>query len=151
VAGLRTTVVLSPDGSRLVFPIRGASNLQLATRLLGQPRATSMAGTEGGSDPFFSPDGQWIGFFADGKLKKVAVQGGAPVTLCDAGSPRGGSWGDDDNIVFTPEISADVMWVSSAGGTPQRLIRTGAADAIRRWPQALPGARAVLFTESTNP
>jgi serine/threonine-protein kinase len=152
VAGLRTTVVLSPDGSRIVFPVRGSSNLvQLATRLLDQPRATLMAGTEGGTDPFFSPDGQWIGFFADGKLKKVAVQGGAPVTLCDAGSPRGGSWGDDDHIVFTPDISADVMWVSSAGGTPQRLILTGATDAIRRWPQVLPGARAVLFTESANP
>ena len=66
-----------------------------------------MAGTEGGSDPFFSPDGQWIGFFADGKLKKIAVQGGAPVTLCDAVLPRGGSWGDDDNIVFTRDIGAD--------------------------------------------
>jgi len=152
VAGLRTTVVLSPDSSRIVFPVRGSNNLlQLATRSLDQPKATPMAGTEGGSDAFFSPDGQWIGFFADGKLKKVAVQGGAPVTLCDAGSPRGGSWGDDDTIVFTPDISSDVMRVSSAGGTPQRLILTGTTDAIRRWPQVLPGARAVLFTESTNP
>ena len=101
VAGFRTTAVLSPDGTRIVFPIRGSNGVpQLATRTLDQPKATAMSGTEGGSDAFFSPDGQWIGFFAGGKLKKVAVQGGAPVTLCDAADPRGGSWGEDGNIIF---------------------------------------------------
>jgi len=152
VAGARTTAVLSPDGTRIVFPIRGSNGVrQLATRTLDQPRATAMSGTEGGSDAFFSPDGQWIGFFASGKLKKAAVQGGAPVTLCDAGDPRGGSWGDDGNIIFTPEVDSGLMRVFSAGGTPQPLTKTGNSAAFHRWPQVLPGGKGVLFTVSANP
>ena len=72
---------------------------QLATRLLDQAQATLLPGTENGRDPFFSPDSQWVGFFADGKLKKISVQGGAPVTLCDATSDSGASWGEDGTIV----------------------------------------------------
>jgi serine/threonine protein kinase len=155
VAGVRTTVVLSPDGTRIVFPIRGSNGVvQLATRTLDQPGATAMSGTEGGSDAFFSPDGGWIGFFADGKLKKAAVQGGAPVTLCDAGDPKGGSWGEDGDIIFTPGLDSRLMRVSSAGGgTPQPLTKAEntAAPAIYRWPQVLPGGKGVLFTLSANP
>ncbi len=152
VAGARTTAILSPDGTRIVFPTRGSNGVfQLATRTLDQPRATPMSGTEGGSDAFFSPDGQWIGFFAEGKLKKAPVQGGAPVTLCDAEASRGGSWGDDGNIIFAVVDSSDLMAVSSAGGTPQPLIKTGNSNVFRRWPQVLPGGKAVLFTQSPNP
>jgi len=64
----------------------------LATRLLSENKPTLLSGTENGRDPFFSPDGQWIGFFADGKMKKISVQGGAAVTLCDAPGLRGGSF-----------------------------------------------------------
>ena len=152
VAGFRTTAVLSPDGTRIVFPIRGSNGvLQLATRTLDQPQAAAMFGTEGGSDAFFSPDGQWIGFFAGGKLKKVAVQGGAPVTLCDAGEPRGGSWGEDGNIIFTPAFDSGLMRVSFAGGTPQQLTKTGNSFDLYRWPQVLPAGKGVLFTMSANP
>ena len=152
VQGLRTTTVLSPDGTRIVFPMRGSNGgVQLATRTLDQPRAAAMFGTEGGSDPFFSPDGQWIGYFAGGKLKKVAVQGGAPVTLCDVGAARGGSWGEDGNIIFAPDLDSGLMRISSGGGTPQPLTKLGVNDVSHRWPQVLPGGRAVLFTTSTNP
>jgi Tol biopolymer transport system component len=151
VAGFRTTAVLSPDGSRIVFPIRGNGVQQLATRTLDQPKATAMSGTEGASDAFFSPDGQWIGFFAAGKLKKVAVQGGAPVTLCDVGEPRGGSWGEDGNIIFTPAYDSGLMRVSFAGGTPQPVTKTGNSFGLYRWPQVLPGGKGVLFTMSANP
>src|SRR5207244_3694836 len=131
-------------------PVRASGGVvQLATRTLDQPLATSMSGTEGGADAFFSPDGQWIGFFAGGKLKKVAVQGGAPVTLCDARSARGGSWSEDGDIIFTSDIGSGLMRVSSTGGTPQPLTKTD-TDTIRRWPQVLPGGKAVLFTESAN-
>jgi Tol biopolymer transport system component len=151
VAGARTTALLSPDGTRIVFPARGPNGVvQLATRTLDQATATPLSGTEGGSDAFFSPDAQWIGFFADGELKKVAVQGGTPVTLCDVESPAGGSWGEDGNIIFSP-TQGSLMRVSSAGGAPQRLIGMASQDAIRSWPQVLPGGRAVLYTESTNP
>src|SRR5262249_48382364 len=117
-----TTAILSPDGTRIVFPIRTSDRAyHLATRTLDQPKATVMSGTDGARDAFFSPDGRWIGFFADGKLKKAAVQGGAPITLSDAADPRGGSWGDDGFIVFSPAIDSGLIRVFSAGGTPQPL------------------------------
>jgi serine/threonine-protein kinase len=81
LTGIDTTVVISPDGRRIVFPARGADGKrQLATRLLDQAELTLLPGTEGGFDPFFSPDGQWIGFFAGSHLKKTSVLGGAPMS-----------------------------------------------------------------------
>jgi serine/threonine-protein kinase len=100
--GLSTTVAISPDGRRLVFPARGPEGKQqLATRPLDQAQLTLLPGTDGGTDPFFSPDGQWVGFFAGARVKKISVQGGAPVTLASNNYPRGGSWGEDGNIVIT--------------------------------------------------
>ena len=95
--------ILSPDGTRLALVASGADQKRrIYVRSLDQLQATALSGTENARDPFFSPDGQWIGFFADGKLKKISVQGGAAVTLCDAPDDRGGSWGDDGTIVFAP-------------------------------------------------
>ena len=151
VPGARTTAVLSPDGTRIVFPIqpRGGGPGQLATRLLDQPKAAPIPGTEGGVNPFFSPDGQWIGFGVNGKLKKVAVQSGAPVTLCDAVNMRGGSWGEDGSIVFG-QLAAGLMRVSEAGGAPQPLTKPSDSGEIRHvWPQILPTGAAVLFGGST--
>src|ERR1700680_184226 len=88
-------VILSPDGARLVY---GSQN-RLFTRRLDQPKATELAGTQGAYAPFFSPDGQWIAFFALGKLKKIAIEGGAAIALCDAPTGAGGSWGEDGSIV----------------------------------------------------
>ena len=82
---------------------RAAGELtRLFVRKLDQLQAAALAGTEGAASPFFSPDGQWIAFFAGGKLKKISVTGGAAVTLCDAPIGRGGTWTDDDTIIFTP-------------------------------------------------
>src|SRR5205823_131472 len=84
------------DGTRIVFSVRGANGRpQLATRLLDQSNATVLSGTDNATDPFFSPDGQWIGFFADAKMKKISVQGGSAVTLCGALIARGAAWGED--------------------------------------------------------
>jgi hypothetical protein len=94
-------IALSPDGTRLAFVAPGADrNVRMYVRSLGQQQATLLTGTEGARDPFFSSDGQWIGFFADGKLKKIARDGGAAVTLCDAPRDSGGSWVPDGTIVF---------------------------------------------------
>ena len=87
-------------------------------------KPSQLPGTVGASQPFFSPDGQWIGFFAEGKLKKVAVTGGAAVTICDAPNSRGGAWGEDGDIVFSIAASVSsprnsLLRVSSDGGTPQ--------------------------------
>jgi Tol biopolymer transport system component len=156
-ASLYTTfgpaAILSPDGTRPTIVASGSDQKQrIYLRTLDQLQATALPGTENAGDPFFSPDGQWIGFFANGKLEKISVQGGAAVTLCDAPSDRGGSWGDDGTIVFTPGVAAALFKVSSAGGTPQPLTtldkQTG--ESTQRWPQVLPGGKAVLFTSSNR-
>jgi Tol biopolymer transport system component len=147
------SAVLSPDGSRLALVATGSDQKQrIYVRSVDQLQATALSGTENAGDPFFSPDGQWLGFFADGKLKKVSVQGGAAVTLCDAPNDRGGSWGEDGTIVFTPDNRVALSRVSSAGGTPQPLtmLDTQAGEATQRWPQVLPGGKAVLFTSNTT-
>src|SRR6266704_1475426 len=92
VEGVNITAAISPDGTRLAFVARGPEGKeQLATRLLDQAKTTLLPGTENAVDPFFSPDGQWIGFFADRKMRKISVQVGAAVMLCDVPAPRGAS------------------------------------------------------------
>ena len=151
VAGIRATVAISPDGTRIVYPVRGtAGEQQLATRLLDQMTATPLPGTTNAADPFFSPDGQWIGFFADGKLKKISVLGGAAVTLCDAQGLRGGSWNDDGNIIAALGAASGLSRVSADGGVPQPLTKLAEGEATHRWPQVLPDGSAVLFTASQN-
>jgi serine/threonine-protein kinase len=154
MTGLNLTAVISPDGRRLVFPARGPDGKQhLATRLLDQAQATLLPGTDNSDDPFFSPDSHWVGFFAGGKLKKISVQGGAPVTLCDAPyeeGDAGGSWGEDGTIIAALNQTSVLSRVPAAGGTPQPLTIRGKGQATRRWPQILPGSQAVLFTANTT-
>ena len=148
VAGQFTTTAISPDGSRLVFPIKGANGKQmLSTRLLGETKPATLSGTENGRDPFFSPDGKWIGFFADGKMKKISAHGGAPIVLCDAPEARGGSWGEDDNIIAALNTFGVLSRVSAEGGTPQPATKQGP---VHRWPQFLPGNESVLFTAAPS-
>jgi hypothetical protein len=98
-------LAFSPDGTRLALTLRGADGkVRLSTRLLDRSQVTPLAGTDNATFPFFSPDGASIGFFADGKLKKITVGGGAAITLCDAPNPRGASWGDDGNIIAALDI-----------------------------------------------
>jgi serine/threonine-protein kinase len=144
-------LALSPDGERLALTPHGADgNVRLSTRLLNQSQATPLAGTDNAAYPFFSPTGDWIGFFADGKLKKIAVEGGAAVTLCDASSARGASWGDDGNIIAALTTSGVLSRVPSAGGTPVPVTTLNPGERTHRWPQVLPGGRAILFTASSN-
>ena len=144
--------MLSPDGTRLALVATGSDQKRrIYVRSLDQLQARALSGTEGAINPFFSPDGQWLGFFADGKLKKISAQGGgAAVTLCDAANGRGGSWGEDGTIVFTSDFRVALSKVPSAGGTPQPLttLDKQAGEITQRWPQVLPGGKAVLFTSS---
>jgi len=146
--------VLSPDGRALAVVAQRTPGepQQIYIRRLDQLQAAPLAGTERAVNPFFSPDGQWIAFFSQGKLKKIAVTGGAVVTLCDAPNPRGGSWGDDGMIVFQPssESSTVLSRVSSAGGQPEKLFQLVKDEVLQRWPQVLPGSKAVLFTSATS-
>ncbi|MDA2928041.1 hypothetical protein MYX78_12575, partial [Acidobacteria bacterium AH-259-G07] len=143
----RHQVALSPDGTHLVY----VTNRQLYLRAMDQLEATPIRGTaEGrGRNPFFSPDGQWVGFWA-GELKKVAITGGAPVTLCDAGNPFGASWGADDRIVFGQGVQG-IFQVPANGGTKELLIRVDPEkNEQAHGPQILPGGEAVLFTLSSG-
>jgi len=146
--GSNLTAAISRDGARIAFPIRGPGGKQmLATRLLDQSTPTVLSGTENAAGPFFSPDGKWIGFQADGKLKKISVLGGAALTLCDMQVDRGASWGEDGNIVFTTANAAGLWRVPDTGGTPQVLTKPpDKGEATHRWPQVLPDGKAVLFT-----
>ena len=147
VAGPNITVAISPDGRRIVFPMRGAGGTQqLATRLLDQAAPTLLPGTENGADPFFSPDGQSIAFAADGKLKTISIVGGAAVTLCAAPNLRGGSWGEDGTIVAALNITEGLSRIPAAGGAPQPLTKRANGEQTHRWPQVLPGGQSVLFT-----
>ncbi len=153
VTGTGPAAVLSPDGKLLVLiaTMPGARSQQIFLRHLIGLQAKPMDGTDGARNPFFSPDGQWIAFFADGKLKKVSVQGGSPIELSPAPDDRGGTWLDDHTIAFAPTPRSPVMRVLDSGGTPQPLTTLSKApeEITHRWPHALPGARGVLFVAST--
>jgi len=155
---LGPVAILSPDGSMLAFVAQKADGekTQLYVRRLDQPRATPLSGTEAADSPFFSPDGKWIAFFASGNLKKIAVDGGAPITICSVGgaegNSRGGSWADDGSIFFAPGPRTPLFWVSSSGGSREPLTKldTATGEVTQRWPQALPGGKAVMFTANSQ-
>jgi hypothetical protein len=155
VAGVDITVAISPDGKRIAFPVRvPGGKQQLATRLLDQTTPTLLAGTDNPADPFFSPDSQWIGFNADGKLKKISVLGGAAVALCDANcnAMRGASWGEDGNIIFALNGGIGLLRIPDSGSQSQALTKSqDYGDTTHRWPQILPGGNAVLFSGSVSP
>ena len=147
--GWGANTIISPGGSRLVFSaLASDGQVRLYTRRLDQHQTSPLDNTEGASAPFFSPDGNWVAFYADGMLRKISVNGGAPITLCDAVSPfMGGSWGDDGSIIASLNPRGPLSRVPSAGGAvePVTELKSG-AETAHRWPQILPGGKAVLFT-----
>ena len=151
VGGTRQ-LAISPDGNMLAFVGERDRVVQLYLRRLDQLQAVPLVAGQV-SDPFFSPDGQWVGFFslADGQLKKVPVAGGAAVPICDVHvelfQSRGAAWGEDQSIVFNPYAEAwtPLLRVASAGGKPQSFSTLSEAEVSHRWPQVLPGANATLF------
>lgn len=147
-AGL--ALALSPDGTRLAYVARQGGVQELYVRLLEVLEARPLPGTEGATQPFFSPDGEWVGFFAGGKLRKVSVNGGEPLTLCDAKDPRGAAWSSQGIIGFAPTRTATLWQVSDAGSAAQPLSRLEKEEDSHRWPEFLPGGRAVLFAAAQS-
>jgi serine/threonine-protein kinase len=140
-------VIVSPDGERVAFTCAGDNRkLALCTRQLEQTQSIRLAGTEDVHSMIFSPDGQWIGFSAAGKLKKIPVNGGTPITLCDAPNDRGIAWGEGDFLVAALTSRSGLVRVPSSGGTPQALNALTPGETTDRWPQVLAGAKAVVFT-----
>jgi DNA-binding winged helix-turn-helix (wHTH) protein len=136
----RADPILSPDGARLVY----VSHSKLFTRRLDQAEATEFPGSEGAQVPFFSPDGQWVGFFAGGRLNKVSLQKRQVVLLGDGSLENGGSWGEDGNLIVG--FNFHLARISSAGGKPTPLTELAPGEMVHRWPQILPGGKAVLFS-----
>ncbi len=143
-------VAFSADGRRLVIQAVDVKSgtTHLVLRSLDELQGALVPGTQGASDPFFSPDGAWVGFFADGKLKKLLLAGGTPVALADAPSPRGACWASDDTIVFSPSYASGLVRIPAAGGTPTELAKPDPKKSERtyRWPDALPDGAGILFT-----
>src|SRR5215472_10455732 len=142
-------VVISPDGRRIAFAAskEGTSQSILWVQPLNSATAQAMSGTEGATYPFWSHDSRFVGFFADEKLKKVDANGGPPQALCDTTNGRGGTWNQDDVILFARSTSEPLMRVSAAGGTPVNVTELDAknGETSHRWPQFLPDGKHFIF------
>jgi eukaryotic-like serine/threonine-protein kinase len=147
LAGLENgpAVALSPDGTHLAYVARLGGSQQLYLRAMDSLDARSIPGTDGAVNPFFSPDGQWVGFFAGGKLMKVSMNGGAALSLGDAAFPRGASWSSHGMIAFVPTNVSVLRQMSDAGGAPESLTRLEKGEFSHRWPEFLPGGNAMFF------
>jgi Tol biopolymer transport system component len=141
---------LSADGRQLAFVASGEKGSQLWLRPLDQVRAQPLVGTEGANYPFWAPDGHAVGFFADGKLKRLDLTGGALQVLADAPFPRGGTWNPDGVIVFGPSAADPLVRVAATGGTVAPVTRLAAGQGSHRWPQFLPDGRRFLFLMATG-
>ncbi|MDP9268612.1 MAG: hypothetical protein M3P27_09865, partial [Acidobacteriota bacterium] len=141
------SLVLSPDGKKLAIAGGGGGKLQIFIRSLDSTALQPLAGSEGATYPFWSPDSQYVGFFADGKLKKVPAEGGTVQTICDAADGRGASWSVDDVIAFSPGPYEGIYTVPAAGGTRSELTKVAGQGAglSHRVPVFLPDGQHVLY------
>ncbi len=143
-------IAVSPDGSTLAYVATSNGIANLYIRKRDDTEARVLAGTEGASDPVFSPNGRWIAFIADFTLKKVPVDG--PVsTVIKVGDARGISWANDDTLIYSPESAGGLAEISANGGEPKQVSKLDESKKERthRWPQVLPGGKAVIFTVGT--
>lgn len=146
-----STVALSPDGARLAYLMNTEHGPQIFIRPLNQAQSVPVSRTAGASVPFFSPDGAWLGFVADGRIRKVPVDGGPAITVTELDSNAPGiSWGAEC-IVFASGAGGGLWRVPAAGGRPQLVARPDSGRAQRfRWPEVLPDGRAAVFTIADN-
>ncbi len=148
----RSPIALSPDGKEVAYTARRGGTSQLYLRALDRLEPTLVQASEDAYNPFFSPDSQWVGFFAQGKLKKAAVAGGVPHDICAAGDGIGASWGSDDMIYFTPLWTKGIWRVPARGGQTELVVapESGKSERAYLWPEVLPGGKTVLFTAWTG-
>jgi Tol biopolymer transport system component len=142
-------MALSGDGKMLAFvsPDEKTAEPMLHVQRVGSQAATVIAGSEGASYPFWSPGHEYVAFFANGKLQKVAASGGSPQTLAGVSTPRGGSWGSRNVIVYSPEATS-VLWKVNADGSGAAVLTAGIAkpgEVSHRWPVFLPDGDHFLF------
>ena len=144
------TLAISSDGTQIAYAGTRGGVAQLYMRPMDGFEPKPITGTEGASQPFFSPDGQWLGFVAGGKLKKISTSGGVAVTLADANA-NGGDWAPNDTIVFRGPEST-LLQISAAGGATRALTTPGPSgkEGYPQYPEFLPGGGAVLFTSAST-
>jgi serine/threonine protein kinase len=143
---------ISPNGKRIAFVARDSSDKRrLYVRWLDALDAQPLAGTEGAVHPFWSPDNQFIGFVAEGKLKKIDASGGPPITICNAGDSRGSTWSTQGMIVFSPGAGVPLFVVSASGGTPTLITNLDSMrkETTHRWPFFLPDGQHFLYFART--
>jgi len=150
--GVAPQAAVSPDGRRVAFVAEGPDGYALWVRDLASPDARRIAGTNGASFPFWSPDSRNVGFFARGKLKKVGIGGGWPQEVCDAPDGRGGTWNSDNIILFTSVTIGGLHRISAAGGTPVAVsqLDTQYGETNHRFPWFLPDGRHFLYTAAAG-
>ncbi len=143
---------LSPEGGRLAFVAtdeRGGRLIWIRSLTDGSVR--SLPGTDSASFPFWSFDGKSVGYFAGGKLKRISVAGGSPVDIADADNPRGGTWNQDDVILFAPSSQTPIYRVSAAGGTPKPITAVDQSrHTTHRWPFFLPDGKRFLYLAASH-
>jgi Tol biopolymer transport system component len=143
--------MISRDGTKVVFGAQEPGKPRtLWIRSLDTLVSRQLAGTDGASFPFWSPDGRFVAFFANNALKKVEVSGGAPVVLCNINDARGGSWSVDGRTILFAGRYTPILRVSSAGGTPVAITKMEGRFTTHRWPEALPDGRHFLFLGSPS-
>jgi Tol biopolymer transport system component len=140
-----SSLALSPDGRSLVYTAIAEGATRLWLRRLDETVDRPLTGTEDASSPFWAPDGKSIGFFADGRLKKLDLPDGVPEVVADAPSPRGGTWSAAGIIVFAPVAAGGLMSVPVGGGSPVAVVDGGPGRGTPRWPQFLPDGRRFIF------
>jgi serine/threonine-protein kinase len=146
---LASDFAVAPDGSSIAASLDNGDGRQLFFHSLDQSAFVPLVGTRNATFVFYSPDGKWIGFTADGKLKKMKLSGGSPVTICDAPRPRGATWGADDTIVFAPvSTGGGLSRVAASGGEVTSVTSVDLAHGERshRWPHFLPDGKHVIFS-----
>jgi serine/threonine-protein kinase len=145
---LRGSVAVSADGLKMVYVALDRGHPRLFLRTVDEDEPRALGGSDGASDPFFSPDGGWIGFFADGSLKTIAAAGGPPVVLAAARAGAGASWGRDGTIVFGGGPGGGLARVPERGGEPRVLAEPppGSRDIGYGWPDVLPDGSAIIAT-----
>ena len=148
--GRAPQLAISPDGRNIAFVAGAQAAFQLWLRPMASQEARLIQGTEGAAFPFWSPDSQFVGFFAGGKLKKVAISGGPPVELADAATGRGGSWSRDNVIVFDRALGSGLFRVSSGGGVAAPVTTLAEGEDAHRWPHFLADGKHFFYTAVTG-